>query len=64
MKIEEILTIAIFILMAFWIWMIADAAITQHSSRAKKRAWLLFISLTFFPGALIYYIFKKRRSKR
>jgi hypothetical protein len=56
--IEEIIIILVFILMMFWIWMIADAAI-HHRIRKKKISWLLFMGFTFFPGAIVYYIFGK-----
>ncbi|MFH1377075.1 MAG: hypothetical protein ABIH25_05560 [Candidatus Woesearchaeota archaeon] len=59
--IEIILLIAILLFVIFWMWMLADVAITPHNSRAKRRIWLLLVGFTFFPGALIYYIFNKRR---
>jgi hypothetical protein len=59
--IEQITILIILVFTFFWMWMIADAATSSKISRKKRRAWLLFMGLTFLPGALIYYIFKKRR---
>lgn len=58
----EILLVLFFIplgllLMAFWIWMLVDAAQNRGLSQNERTAWIIAIALTHWIGAFIYLIF-------
>ncbi len=42
--------------MAFWIWMIVDAAGRNFKNKTEKIIWLLVIAFGGWVGALIYYV--------
>ncbi len=43
-------------LVAFWVWMLVDAAQRNFKNKTEKIVWLLVIVLGGWVGALIYYI--------
>ena len=49
--------------MAFWIWMLVDAARNQGLSDGEKVAWVLIIALVHFLGALIYFFVGRPKGK-
>ena len=50
--------------MAFWIWMLVDAARNQGLSDGEKVAWVLIIALVHFLGALIYFFVGRPNHRR
>jgi hypothetical protein len=49
--------------MAFWIWMLVDAAQNKGLSDGEKVAWVLIIALVHFLGALIYFFVGRPKAK-
>ena len=49
--------------MAFWIWMLVDAAQNKGLSDGEKVAWVLIIALVHFLGALIYFFVGRPKGK-
>ena len=44
------------VVLAFWIWMLVDAAERHFKNKTEKIVWLLVIVFGGWLGALIYYI--------
>ena len=49
--------------MAFWIWMLVNAAQNKGLSDGEKVAWVLIIALVHFLGALIYFFVGRPKAK-
>jgi hypothetical protein len=49
------------LLSLFWIWMLIDCLLNQTLSGGKKLFWTLFILLTHFFGALLYFFIARPR---
>jgi hypothetical protein len=49
------------LLSLFWIWMFIDCLLNQTLSGGKKLFWMLFILLTHFFGALLYFFIARPR---
>lgn len=43
--------------LAFWVWMLVDAAQNKGLDQNQKVVWIIVIALLHFLGALIYLIF-------
>ena len=41
---------------AFWIWMIVDAAQRNYKNDTEKIVWVLIVVLANFIGALVYFL--------
>ena len=48
--------IVMVLFVAFWIWMIVDAATRKFKNSVEKIVWLIVIVLGSWIGALVYYI--------
>jgi hypothetical protein len=48
--------------LAFWIWMLVDAATNRGLDQNERIVWVIVVALLHFLGALIYFFV--RRSKR
>jgi hypothetical protein len=49
--------------MAFWIWMLVDAAQNRGLEQNERIVWIIVIALTHLLGALIYLIFGRPKRK-
>lgn len=45
--------------MAFWIWMIIDAATNEPAEESNKIVWVLIVVLLHWLGAAIYYFVRR-----
>lgn len=45
----------------FWIWMLIDCVLRKFKSNTNKIIWVLVIVFGHFIGALIYFIFVRRK---
>jgi Phospholipase_D-nuclease N-terminal len=45
----------------FWFWMIVDCALNPALIGTDKIVWILVVIFLHFIGALIYYLFGRRR---
>jgi hypothetical protein len=45
--------------LAFWVWMLVDAATKEPATGNEKIAWVLVIVFTSWVGALIYFIARR-----
>jgi hypothetical protein len=49
--------------LAFWIWMLVDAAQNKGMEQNERIVWIIVIALTHFIGALLYLIFGRPKRK-
>jgi hypothetical protein len=49
--------------LAFWIWMLVDAAQNRGLSQDEKIIWIIVVALLHFLGALIYFFFGRPKRK-
>jgi uncharacterized membrane protein YsdA (DUF1294 family) len=52
------------VVLAFWIWMLVDAAGRNFKNKTEKIVWLLVIVFGGWVGALIYYIVVRAINKQ
>ena len=50
--------------LAFWIWMLVDAAKNPGLSQDERVIWIIVVALLHFLGALIYLVFGRPKRKR
>jgi len=43
--------------LAFWIWMLVDAAQNRGLDQNERVVWILVVALLHFLGAIIYFFF-------
>jgi hypothetical protein len=48
----------------FWIWMLIDCALNRAIKQGPKSLWMVFILLTHWIGALIYFFTGRRLRNR
>jgi|SRR3989344_4170045 len=51
-----------FVTIFFWFWMLIDCAKRNFNNDNKKATWLIIIFITGIIGAIIYYLFEKRKN--
>ncbi len=64
MRAPEIIILGIIAMLtigsAFWIWMLIDCALNRAIREGPKTLWMIFILLTHWIGALIYFFTGRR----
>lgn len=60
---KDLLMIAVYFALVYWIWMIVSVTTTHKLKRYQKRFWLIIlVSVPFFGG--IFYQLLHQRNKR
>ena len=49
--------------LAFWIWMLVDAAQNRGLDQNERIVWILVVALTHFIGAAIYFFVGRLKRK-
>ena len=49
--------------LAFWIWMLVDAAQNRGLDQNERVVWIVVVALLHFLGALIYFFFGRSKRK-
>jgi hypothetical protein len=49
--------------LAFWVWMLVDAAQNRGLEQGEKVAWILVVALLHFLGAAIYFFVGRPKRK-
>ncbi len=61
-KIGLIFVLIIFVMFAFWIWMLIDCLTRKQVN--KKALWIAIIILFWFAGALLYFLTERKKLKK
>jgi len=51
-------------MMAFWIWMLVDAAQNRGLDESERIVWVVVIALVHFIGALVYFFAARPKRKK
>jgi len=49
--------------LAFWIWMLVDAATNRGLDQTERIVWVIVVALLHFLGALIYFFVGRPKRK-
>jgi hypothetical protein len=49
--------------LAFWIWMLVDAATNRGLDQNERIVWVIVVALLHFLGALIYFFVGRSKRK-
>lgn len=49
--------------LAFWIWMLVDAAQNRGLDQTERIVWIIVVALTHLLGAVIYFFFGRPKRR-